>query len=600
MEGLSSIKWGAYREGARFQLPRFDSLNPEGPALLEAYQDVLDKDETFTQYFCDERLQSYELESNLRQLLGIRPPLVDEPESSNNQNDVSISWINIFRHGKFEKTDDDFYQCRMQGRLVKIDETMHKAILVNRCFLPPNTNPWVSAADVTKECEVNVSIEGDILNELHRQMKYVERLKRLQQSLKKRRYRLRRDQGPEASSYKSSDTPQSFRSNYPSPTDSSQKLSVLSRTAIDSQHKSRVSTSVEPSVDLMNPTVSVEYPDEQGRSASPSSSDASTGVDIPFSRNQNNRKRKSMSSDLEQTVDEGWSSQNQTPLPHDTSTPFISASKKTKLAASEENTTMVNGVDAAAKSRTPVPSNKSAWLASVPKEYQPAAANSHTMNGNGKTVSESRDTMGEGRSAVDKRKGAMDISPAETPKPMTPTQRAKQPAPNHATPPKSKRALNGVASSLRQEYENAGQPIDITSSRASTPGLSQEAMRLGSEMAGWQEGFTPVQPRPKLATTKTKTKPKTKEPKKGVRVRNNFTQEEFDFAPAWLKPRFEAGISPAQLEQEYEARFGVLHRHNTLKLWLDRQEAKSGVVPTKIVVLKFRSHPLRNLSSDSL
>jgi hypothetical protein len=171
--GPSSIKWGVYREGARSQLPRFESLRREGPALIQAYQDVLDRDETFTQYFSDDRLQSYELESNLRALLGIRPPLVDEPESSNIQNDVSLSWVNIFRHGKFEKRDDGFYQCRMQGRLVKIDETMHKAILVNRCFLPPNSEPWVSAADVEKEADVNLSIEADVLNELHTQIKCI-------------------------------------------------------------------------------------------------------------------------------------------------------------------------------------------------------------------------------------------------------------------------------------------------------------------------------------------------------------------------------------------------------------------------------------------
>lgn len=167
----SSIKWGAYREGARFLLPRFESLKHEGPALIQSYQDVLDKDETFTQYFSDERLQSYDLESNLRALLGIRPPLVDEPQGSNNQSDVSLSWVNIFRHGKFEKRDDGFYQCRMQGRLIKIDETMHKTILVNRCFLPPNSDTYVSAADVEKESEVNLSIEADVLNELHIQIK---------------------------------------------------------------------------------------------------------------------------------------------------------------------------------------------------------------------------------------------------------------------------------------------------------------------------------------------------------------------------------------------------------------------------------------------
>jgi hypothetical protein len=207
-------------------------------------------------------------------------------------------------------------------------------------------------------------------------------------------------------------------------------------------------------------------------------------------------------------------------------------------------------------------------------------------------VAESRGTTDEGRDTTVGDSDAMEIDgPIEAPKPVALTQPVKQPTPKPETPRKNKRTLNGGASSLRQEYEKAGQPIDLTSSRA--PSL--EAMKLGSEMAGWQGGFTPVPPR--TGTVSMKIKPtKAKAHKKGVRVRNNFTQEEFDHAPAWLKPRLDAGISPAKLEQEYEAKFGVLHRYNTLKLWLERQEAKASSIKTpntplastltKIVVLK--------------
>ncbi|KAJ6072391.1 hypothetical protein N7467_010476 [Penicillium canescens] len=556
----SSIKWGVYREGARSQLPRFESLKREGPALIQAYQDVLDKDETFTQYFSDERLQSYDLESNLRTLLGIRPPLVDEPQGSNSQNDVSLSWVNIFRHGKFEKRDDGFYQCRMQGRLVKIDETMHKTILVNRCFLPPNSDPYVSAADVEKESEVNLSIEADVLNELHIQIKYVERLKRLQQSLKKRRHRLRGDQAP--ASIKRSGTPQSLRSNYPSPTESGLRLPVLSHAASDSQSGSRVSISVEPSVGLMKPAASIESQEAQERSASPSSSDVSTGEDIPFSRDHNSLKRKNMSSDYEETVDVDWDTQHQTPAPCNASTPLVSASKGKEPLAPEERNTMVDDSYAVAESRG--------------------------------TTAEGRDTTVGDSDAVVEGSDAMEVDgPSEVPKPVAPVQPVKQPMPKPETPRKSKRTLNWAASSLRQEYENAGQPIDLTSS----PAPSFEAMQFGSDIAGRQGGIAPVPPRTGTVSMKIKPKKqKAKSHKKGVRVRNNFTQEEFDHAPAWLKPRLDAGMSPAKLEQEYEAKFGVLHRYNTLKLWLDRQEAKASPIKapntplastlTKIVVLK--------------
>ncbi|KAJ5317443.1 hypothetical protein N7508_001951 [Penicillium antarcticum] len=597
MEGPSPIRWGAYREGARSQLRRFHSLKREGPALIQAYQDVLDKDETFTQFFSDDRLQSYELESKLRKLLGIRPPLVDEPESPNNQNDASLSWATIIRDGKFEERDDGFFQCRMQGRLIKIDEAMHRTIMVNRCLNPPDKDPWVSAADVKKEYEVNLSIEADVLDELRVQTKYVERLKRLHQSLKKRRYRLQGDQGPAALSSKRSRTPHTLRSKNSSPIDSSLKLSVVSHTAGDSQPESRMSISTEPPGGLMKPTASIETTDARGHSASPSSSDVSTGEDIPFSRDQNSLKRKNLSSDYEETLDEDWPTQHQTPVPRDTSTPLISASKRNKSAAAEEGNKMIDSVGAAAKSRTSVPSNTSTPLASVPRSSeQSAPENSHTIFDGAserndfpiRWLSEAPSALySEAPSPLYPDNDEMEIDKqTQSPKPMAPTQRAKQPTPKHETPRKSKRALNGAASSLRQEYENAGQLIDLTSSPASNPASVQEAMQLGLEMAGWQGDFTPVDLRPKAASTKTKTKSRVKEQKKGTRVRNNFTQEECDHAPAWLKPRLAAGISPAQLEQDYEARFGVLHRYNTLKHWLERQEAKSGTILSKIVVFK--------------
>jgi hypothetical protein len=217
----------------------------------------------------------------------------------------------------------------------------------------------------------------------------------------------------------------------------------------------------------------------------------------------------------------------------------------------------------------------------------------------GYAVAESRSTTAEARDptvgdsdAVVEDSDAMEIDgSSEVPKPVAPIQPIKQPTPKPGTPRKSKRTLNGATSSLRKEYENAGQPTDLTSS----PAPSFEAMQFGSHMAGRQGGITPVPPRAGTVSMNIKPK-KAKSHKKGVRVRNNFTQEEFDHAPAWLKPRLDAGMSPAKLEQEYEAKFGVLHRYNTLKLWLERQEAKASPIKapntplestlTKIVVLK--------------
>jgi hypothetical protein len=138
---------------------------------MQSYQAVLDNDETFTQYFSDEPLESYTIESRLRETLGIRPPSSSDSESSRDKNDPSISWVNIFRHGSFEKQSDGSYHCYDQGNLVKIDESLHKSILLNRCFLPATSYLWPSPADAERESEVTLAIEADILDEIDRKVK---------------------------------------------------------------------------------------------------------------------------------------------------------------------------------------------------------------------------------------------------------------------------------------------------------------------------------------------------------------------------------------------------------------------------------------------
>ncbi|OQE87746.1 hypothetical protein PENNAL_c0019G00261 [Penicillium nalgiovense] len=249
MDGIPNhpIKWGTYREGVRSQLQRFESLPQDGLALMQSYQAVLDNDETFTQYFSDKLLESYIIESRLRETLGIRPPSSSDSESSRDKNDPSISWVNIFRHGSFEKQSDGSYHCYDQGNLVKIDESLHKSILLNRCFLPANSYLWPSPADAERESEVTLAIEADILDEIDRKIKYVEKLKRLQLALKKRRIKLLQGiQDP----VKRSRTPQTPGLQYPTPRES------------------------------LRPTVSVET-HTRARSSSESSG-ISSGSDIPF------------------------------------------------------------------------------------------------------------------------------------------------------------------------------------------------------------------------------------------------------------------------------------------------------------------------------
>jgi hypothetical protein len=160
-----TIKWGTYREGALSQLPKFESLPQDGLELMQSYQAVLDNDETFTQYFSGEPLESYTIESRLRETLGI--PLC----SSDSENSPSISWVNIFRHGSFEKQSNGSYHCYDQGNLVQIDEFLHKSILLNRCFLPANSYLWPSPADAERESEITLAIEADVLEELDKNIK---------------------------------------------------------------------------------------------------------------------------------------------------------------------------------------------------------------------------------------------------------------------------------------------------------------------------------------------------------------------------------------------------------------------------------------------
>ncbi|KAJ5562547.1 hypothetical protein N7461_001308 [Penicillium sp. DV-2018c] len=180
-----SINWGAYREGVQSELPRFESLQHDGPELTESYQAVLDRQETFTQYFSDTPLESYMLESRLRETLGIISPSTTDPSPD----------------GVFEKLPDGSYQCDYQGKPVKIDESLHKSILLNRCFIPADSNAFPCSADVEKETAIILGIEADVLGELDGCIKYIEKLKQLQLALRRRRSKLEGLRGPMRTSH---------------------------------------------------------------------------------------------------------------------------------------------------------------------------------------------------------------------------------------------------------------------------------------------------------------------------------------------------------------------------------------------------------------
>ncbi|CAG7934295.1 unnamed protein product [Penicillium olsonii] len=184
------INWGACREGAMSTLPRFASLGERATGLILAYQTVLDRDETFTQYYSEERLESYNIEASLREEFGVGPACLNDPGNPSPQRDFIISWATIFRDGVFEKKAEDRYLCRVQGRIVEIDESIHRTIMISRRAFPPAAQAWPIPADVEREYQLNLSIENDVSSELNDQIKYVERMRRLQLALRRRRKNL--------------------------------------------------------------------------------------------------------------------------------------------------------------------------------------------------------------------------------------------------------------------------------------------------------------------------------------------------------------------------------------------------------------------------
>ncbi|CAG8939000.1 unnamed protein product [Penicillium salamii] len=188
MDGATrSINWGACREGVSSTLPRFDSLSRGNNDLVRSYQTVLDNDETFSQYFSDEPLHSYGIEASLREELGVGPPCLPDPENPSDARQAMISWATIFREGDFEKQPEGGYICRVQGKIIEIDETMHKTIMISRRAFPPAAQTWPIPGDLERELELGLSIEVDVDKEIKSQIECVERLQKLQLSLKKRR-----------------------------------------------------------------------------------------------------------------------------------------------------------------------------------------------------------------------------------------------------------------------------------------------------------------------------------------------------------------------------------------------------------------------------
>jgi hypothetical protein len=526
------INWSACRENVLFKLQRFASLRRPGPALIGLYQAVLNRNETFTQYFSDVHLESYDDESILREQIGV-PPWEPDPEDPDSANEVILSWVNIVRHGDFEQHEDGSYFCRAQGKIVEINEHLHKAIMMLQSMLPRHCPAWPSSADVDRESEISLSIEADISSEIDYQTKCpylphtlpstnlslpykhiltkqadVDRLKQLHLTLEERRHRIQKSRQPTESQVhtKKECTLQKLRSQCSTPD--------------GSYH-----------------TISVETLDKCARK-SPVSSEVSIGDDIPFNRTTERDGSKSMSLyTYNHSTDE-----------------------------SEQNST-------------------------GHMEKTPPASTALSQIINQEVIDISDDS-------------------SAPPSPTLPTTRGLEDQPNSKSTP-LKRSLEEAdeenptrSPSKKQRCEDARSPVNPEFlNHPKEPSASNEEPEP-------EEPETPPRPRNRIPSQR-------KDPHTKKRVRNNFTENEKEHAPAWLRAQYAASAgmnNGREIAQAYAKRFGVHRVPSTLKSFLERVDnkdkrtekqqekpAETSQRPSKIVKLKVQL-PLSlggNISDDT-
>ncbi|CAG8365478.1 unnamed protein product [Penicillium salamii] len=477
MDGATrSINWGACREGVSSTLPRFDSLSRENNDLVRSYQTVLDNDETFTQYFSDEPLHSYGIEASLREELGVGPPCLPEPENPTDASQAMISWATIFREGDFEKQSEGGYICRVQGKIIQIDETMHKMIMISRRAFPPAAQAWPIPSDLERELELGLSIEVDVSNEINSQIKYVERLQKLQLALKKRRKAL-----------------EGIR-------DSSNVVKVEKQTPEPYHAKPPTSTQT-----LTSP-----------------SSTASSGDDIACG----NGKKKSKAHEHSTTDQHESNDSNDQHGNKRVSTHAVQSIKNGKTSKGLIQQTS-HGVISIADTCSSTPST-------------PPAASSLPASS----------------------------LPATVPSPVF--------TPSAAFMPINRSHVQTVEEIPSKRLQGS-QPIEDgtsqTPKRFKTAHLTSssdvEALQHGQHLAMWNE--------PQNKSSPSQDIPKESKPpkEKKRRERNNFTDYEKQYAPAWIREQIDAAMVGTELERAYTARFGSYHQFYTLKAFVDRIERKA-------------------------
>ncbi|KAL2696200.1 hypothetical protein AAEP93_002614 [Penicillium crustosum] len=170
------ISWGSER-GAL--LGRFEPLRSYRHDLVRSYREALKTAQTFTQYFSEQPLKSYDLERSLSKNMGCDPSAWNQ-----DANTISICWLDIVRHGDFQKQPDGCYYCFIQGRALKFNHELRDRVEFCRSHAPQISNSGPSRADVEREAEITLEVLTDISDELKDFLRYTKSLAKLKRAVK--------------------------------------------------------------------------------------------------------------------------------------------------------------------------------------------------------------------------------------------------------------------------------------------------------------------------------------------------------------------------------------------------------------------------------
>ncbi|KAJ5794775.1 hypothetical protein N7457_001374 [Penicillium paradoxum] len=176
------ISWGTEYS---VEIQRFEVLQKLRASFLNSYQEVLDRRQTFTQFFSLRSLRSCELEKELEKRMGCKPIFLGAPTSG-----TPVGWLDIVRHGRFQRQDDSCYQCTIQGRSIKLDRQLHSLVEFCRSLALDVSKSQPHQEDVQREFRTNLGILTDLENEIKDLEGYRERLEELIHSMKFRQSKI--------------------------------------------------------------------------------------------------------------------------------------------------------------------------------------------------------------------------------------------------------------------------------------------------------------------------------------------------------------------------------------------------------------------------